>query len=156
MNLNFRHVCLMLLVFLFLSGTSWAANYIVSGAPNVNANGLYVEDGIWDDVPQYTKDLWNLRRIEMMGSHPWVIFPGGGMAIIYYLNEADSVLPPNDGNWQDWIGERGTIQELTVTLDASSIPTLNEWGFLIMITLLIGTAIAFIKKKYFPGTGARC
>ena len=148
----FRQVCLILLVFLVLSGTVWAANYIVSGAPNTDANGLYVQDGIFDDVPKYTKGYWTLERHYDGTEHSWLIFESsGGMVSSGYYNNDPSDLPPNNHQWKF---SDEVFDDLTVTLDPSSIPSLGTWGALIMLTLLIGIAIAVIRKRNFGDTGA--
>ena len=160
MKSGFRYMCLLLLVFLFLSGTALAANYLVSGAPNPDANGLYVQNGTSDGVPKYTKGSWTLAREVLMGP-VWIIRNGSDpFADLVYVNWPDYPapspdLPPNDGTWIAWSG--GDVPELIVTLSpAQSVPTLGTWGVLIMATLLAGIAIiALIRKSHFPNTDAR-
>ena len=155
MKSGFRQVCLMLLVFLLFSGTALAANYIVSGATDGDANGLYVENGISDGVPKYTKGDWTLQREDWMGKG-WFIRNGFTMVPYSYINSPNSSdLPPNDGQWVQWDGDPVPVPDLTITLDPLSIPSLGTWGVLIMLTLLIGIAIAVIRKRRFPDTGAR-
>ena len=151
MKLDFRHICLIILVSLFLSGTAVAANYVVSGAPESDANGLYVENGTSDGVPKYTKGYWNLER---QGSGWFIIYgePGGMWAEIYRNDPNSSDVPPNDGNWEDFAS--GSIP-MTIMLAPANIPSLGTWGALIMLTLLTGIAIAVIRKSRFPDTGAR-
>ena len=112
MKLDFRHVCLMILVFLFFSGTASAANYVVGGATGTNANGVYA-------------------------NHP--------------MPSVD--VPPNDDNW--WKIGVGAAPNSIITLAPANIPSLSTWGILIMLTVLIGIAIAVIRKSRFPDTGAR-
>ena len=157
MKFGFRQIGLMLLVFLFLSGTALAANYTVSGAVNFpDANGLYVQNGSNDGVPSYTKGIWTLQREQIMGP-VWIIRNGPDMFNdLIYVNWASGLLdlPPNDNNWDEW--NDGEAPELTITLElAQSIPSMSTWGVIIMSTLLAGIAIAIIRKSHFPNTGAR-
>ncbi len=156
MNLKFRHLKLAFLVFLFLSGTALAADYIVDNAPNTDANGRYVESNVLrDGVPMYTKGDWELYRQTDLMSTFWNI---DDMTTLMpeYMNMTLSNLPPNDGQWYDWSAAEFEFLPITVTLaPAQSIPTMSTWGALIMITLLSGIAIAIIRKSHFPDTGAR-
>lgn len=153
MNSILRHVCFIALAFLLLSGTAMAADYIVSGAAVAEANGMYVQNGVSDGVPRYTKGSWSLGREIIMGP-VWVIRSGSGFGDISYFNwyAPSPDLPPNDHNWER-VGD-GTDAGLTIT-PGSGIPSLSTWGVLIMIALLIGAAIAVIRKNRFRNAGGR-
>jgi hypothetical protein len=158
MKLNFRQLCLIVIVFLSCSGTALAANYIVSGATNnPDANGLYVQDGTSDGVPQYIKGIWTLAREQPMGP-AWVIRNGSDpFNDMIYVNwpggSPGPSVPPSDGNWIEWQGD--PAPGLTITLAPSeSIPSMNTWGVIIMITLLSGIAIFVIRKTHFPNPGS--
>jgi hypothetical protein len=153
MNSILRHVCFIAFAFLLLSGTASAADYIVSGAAVAEANGMYVQNGVSEGVPKYTKGAWTLGRELIMGQ-VWVIRSGPGFGDISYFNWLfpSPDLPPNDHNWEQMTG--GTDTGLTITL-ASGIPSLGTWGVLIMIALLIGAAIAVIRKNHLRNAGGR-
>jgi len=154
MKLRLKFLVLLLCVF-FLSVpiTAKAADYIVSGAGIADANGLYVEDGTSGLVPKYTKGIWSLACVQPMGSDwVWVIRNGPLSNDIVYINFLNPPpdLPPNDGGWLD---EAGSVPDLTITL-SDSIPTLNEWGLIMMCLLLSGIAFIVIKKGMFRDGGA--
>jgi len=155
MKSGFRQVCVIVLVFLFFSGTALAANYVVSGAPDSDANGVYVQDGTRDGVPKYSKEGYSHLYRQEDGSHSWAINFGYGhphtMTVLVYTNPSNSDRPPKDG-WQDPFDN--PVDLMTITLDPSSIPSLSTWGVLIMLSLLIGIAIRVIRKKNFSDTAA--
>lgn len=152
MNLHIRPVCLIILVSLFLTGTALATDYVVAGAPNAGANGLYVEDGTSDGVAKYTKGDFTLERRDTGMDKLWIISLSGSTA---YSNSPNySPLPPNDGQWME-SPSGDPVPGLTITLAPSNIPSLGTWGALIMLTLLLGIAIVVIRKNRSPDTGAR-
>ena len=115
MNFDIRHISLIFIVWLVLSATALAAGYTVSGAPIPDANGLYVENGISDGVPSYSKGIWTMQREFAMGIF-WIIRNGSDtFGDIIYINDATPDRPPNDGNWLAW-GTGSPIPELRVSL----------------------------------------
>jgi hypothetical protein len=146
MKLNsISHAGLILLICLLFPTTSLAANYIVAGAPSPNegANGLYVEDGTADGVPKYTKGTWTLNRQTGGMGDGWHIIDDSSWVFCNFLN-TDNV-PPNDGNWE--ICFDAGVPGLTVTLAEENIPTLNEWGVILMSLMLGCIAIVVIRKQ---------
>jgi hypothetical protein len=154
MKLDFRHLFFTsLLVFLLVSETVLAGNYIVSGAPIPDANGLYVENGTSELTSKFTKGNWTLARTSFLGLG-WGIFEGvwPPLSPMTYINAPNpSDLPPNDGMWRAEV----PIPGLIITLAPASIPSLSTWGILIMLMLFIGIAIAVIRKSHFTDIGAQ-
>lgn len=137
----------MTIFFILVPLSASAAKYTVAGATMADANGLYVENGISDGVAKYTKGNWILAREQPMGA-AWVIRNGPlTFDDIIYINWTFPAgdLPPNNGNWGEWQGE--PVPGLTITLSSQSIPTITEWGMVLLTLLLAASAIWMMKRN---------
>ena len=55
----------------------------------------------------------------------------------------------DNGTWNDLLGgsEKNDFYGIIERRQATSIPTLSEWGMIILVVLLSGSAIWFVRRR---------
>jgi hypothetical protein len=135
------------------TGQSWPDRLQI----RMSTNGSSTDTGTtYSDVGVFTILLGEINSTESQYTYPeiWTqytydlpdVSPGttGRIAFRYYVSNGG----PLSSN-SNYIG----IDEASYsTSDISSIPTVNEWGMLIMSFLIAGTAIAVFRRRKKTGT----
>ncbi|PXA72484.1 InlB B-repeat-containing protein [Vibrio sp. 11986-1-5] len=107
-NLWMRYFITVFMLAIFYMSTAQAA-YIVSDAGDDDANGLYMEYGLVDDVPAFRKEeegaqTWYLKRC--YGN--WFLEPYESCFGMYYRVTSDADTPPESG-WGGWSSPAPTV-----------------------------------------------
>ncbi len=133
---------------LFIFTSMAFAGYQVSGGSVSGSNGLYCEiDEFIDNRPVY-----------QLAGTDWELFYDGGEGGYWYIDdfergigvdctywvESSASTPPLNG-WSDYVGN--SPPTLSEQACGNSIPTINEWGMIIMSLMLAGTAFWMIRRR---------
>jgi hypothetical protein len=149
LNLKIFALLSLMMMFSFFCFTGVAfAGYQVSGAGVADANGLYCETGeIHDDRRVYLKsgttwEIWSEY------TNWWIDDERGTHSSTTYWHRSASTPPLTGWGANPGFDPAPTLSE--VACAPTQIPTMNEWGMIILTSLLLGSVLYARRRKTLP------
>jgi hypothetical protein len=131
---------------LFIFTSMAFAGYQASGGSVSGSNGLYCETGeIYNDRPVYqiAGTDWELFYF---GGNWWIDDERGYWSSATYWVPSSALTPPLSG-WLYNVKGQPPGPTLSEQVCSNSIPTMNEWGMIILSLFLAGISLWFIRQR---------